>query len=157
MTYESMGASLSWKKKLLFSGVFIQENLLHAVFDRYNDMSCKQWLLLSVCRAFDEPPDLSTVAKAMGCSRQNVKQLARCLEQEGYVTLERAGGDARRLCIRFTENGERFSEENQERGELVHQVVFGEFTEEEIEAYFALSVKMMRGIKHLEEFYRQKG
>lgn len=57
-------------------------------FDRYNEMSCKQWLLMSVLKAFDTPPDLSTVAKAMGCSRQNVKQLARPLEQEGYIRLE---------------------------------------------------------------------
>ena len=74
MEYEKMGINLQWKKNLLFAGVFIQENLLHSVFDRYNEMSCKQWLLMAVLKAFDTPPDLSTVAKAMGCSRQNVKQ-----------------------------------------------------------------------------------
>lgn len=77
MTYEEMGTTLQWKKNLLFAGIFIQENLLHTVFDRYNTMSCKQWLLMSVLKAFDTPPDLSAAAKAMGCSRQNVKQLAR--------------------------------------------------------------------------------
>ena len=90
MEYEKMGINLQWKKNLLFAGVFIQENLLHSVFDRYNEMSCKQWLLMSVLKAFDTPPDLSTVAKAMGCSRQNVKQLARPLEQEGYIRLEKS-------------------------------------------------------------------
>lgn len=46
MEYEKMGINLQWKKNLLFAGVFIQENLLHSVFDRYNEMSCKQWLLM---------------------------------------------------------------------------------------------------------------
>lgn len=82
------GYKSAMEENLLFAGVFIQENLLHSVFDRYNEMSCKQWLLMSVLKAFDTPPDLSTVAKAMGCSRQNVKQLARPLEQEGYIRLE---------------------------------------------------------------------
>ena len=53
MEYEKMGINLQWKKNLLFAGVFIQENLLHSVFDRYNEMSCKQWLLMSVLKAFD--------------------------------------------------------------------------------------------------------
>lgn len=109
MEYEKMGINLQWKKNLLFAGVFIQENLLHSVFDRYNEMSCKQWLLMAVLKAFDTPPDLSTVAKAMGCSRQNVKQLARPLEQEGYIRLEKSEADARSLCISYTEKGKQFS------------------------------------------------
>ncbi len=66
MTYEEMGTTLQWKKNLLFAGIFIQENLLHTVFDRYNTMSCKQWLLMSVLKAFDTPPDLSAAAKSYG-------------------------------------------------------------------------------------------
>ena len=157
MEYEKMGINLQWKKNLLFAGVFIQENLLHSVFDRYNEMSCKQWLLMSVLKAFDTPPDLSTVAKAMGCSRQNVKQLARPLEQEGYIRLEKSEADARSLCISYTEKGKQFSKENTAKGKFVHEAVFSEFTEDEIDVYYSLSIKMMNGIKHLEEaFQKQK-
>lgn len=129
MEYEKMGKSLQWKKNLLFAGVFIQENLLHSIFDRYNDMSCKQWLLMAVLKAFDTPPDLSAVAKAMGCSRQNVKQLACPLEKEGYIRLEKSEKDARSLCISYTEKGRQFSKENTEKGKFVHEAVFSEFTE----------------------------
>lgn len=156
MTYEEMGKTLQWKKNLLFAGIFIQENLLHAVFDRYNEMSCKQWLLLSVLKAFDTPPDLSAVAKAMGCSRQNVKQLARPLEKEGYITLERSAEDARSLCISYTDKGRQFSQENTARGKFVHEAIFREFSNEEIENYFVLSVKMMHGIKHLEDAFQRE-
>ncbi len=156
MTYEERGRDLPWKKKLLFAGVFIQENLLHAVFDRYNRMSCKQWLLMAVVNAFETPPDLSTVAKAMGCSRQNVKQLALHLERDGYIALERAAGDGRSLCIRFTEKGKEFKKRDAALGEFVHEAIFREFSEEEIERYFALSVKMMHGIEHLEKAFQAK-
>ncbi|MDO5147647.1 MAG: winged helix DNA-binding protein [Eubacteriales bacterium] len=156
MTYEELGTTLQWKKNLLFAGVFIQENMLHAVFDRYNEMSCKQWLLLSVLKAFKTPPDLSTVARAMGCSRQNVKQLARPMEKEGYITMERSVEDARSLCISFTEKGKKASRENTAKGEFVHEAIFREFSDEEIETYFALSVKMMHGIEHLEKAFQQE-
>ena len=151
-----MGKTLQWKKNLHFAGVFIQENLLHTVFDRYNEMSCKQWLLMSVLKAFDTPPDLSAVARAMGCSRQNVKQLARPLEKEGYITLERSARDARSLCISYTDKGRQFSRENTARGKFVHEAIFREFSNEEIENYFALSVKMMHGIKYLEEAFQME-
>lgn len=156
MEYSEMGKSLQWKKNLLFAGVFIQENLLHSVFDRYNDMSCKQWLLMSVLKAFDAPPDLSAVAKAMGCSRQNVKQLSRPLEQEGYITLEKSDKDARSLCISYTKKGKQFSKRNTAKGEFVHEAVFREFSDEEIDLYYSLSIKMMNGIKHLEEAFQKQ-
>lgn len=55
---DTRGTDLRRMKNLLFAGVFIQENRLHTVHDRYNEMSCKQWLLMAVRNAFDKPPDL---------------------------------------------------------------------------------------------------
>lgn len=95
VTYERMGTSLDWIKKLIFAGIFIQENKLHAIFDRYNEMSSKQWLLMAVSASFDAPPVLTTLAGAMGCSRQNVKKLAVNLEKVGYIKLEKSDADAR--------------------------------------------------------------
>ena len=68
---------LLWKKKLLFSGVFVQENRLHAILDRnLNGITTKQWLLLVVSSSLPNPPDLTTLGKILGCSRQNIKKLA---------------------------------------------------------------------------------
>lgn len=155
-TYENMGTDIQWMKNLLFAGVFIQENRLHAVFDRYNEMSSKQWLLMVVCNAFETPPDLSTLAEAMGCSRQNVKKLAVHLEKDGYITLEKSEKDARSLCVKKTAKGKQFSKDCTELGIQVHQAVFQEFSEEEIVQYYQFSIKMMHGINHLEEFFKKK-
>lgn len=152
--YDTRGTDIRWMKNLLFAGIFIQENRLHAVYDRYNQMSCKQWLLMAVCNAFETPPDLSTLASAMGCSRQNVKKLALNLEKEGYITLEKSPEDGRALCVRKTEKGLQFSKNNAELGDQVHDAIFREFTEEEIAQYYQLSIKMMHGIDHLEEFFK---
>lgn len=145
-----------WKKKLLFSGVFVQENRLHAIMDRYlKEMTCKQWLVMVVADAYDVPPDLSTLAKMLGCTRQNIKKLAVSLEKEGYVVLEPSEKDGRSLCVRITEKGKKIIENSKKMEEKVHRSLFRDFTEREIEEYFRLSGKMMNGLGYLEECFRE--
>ena len=156
VTYERMGTSLDWIKKLIFAGVFIQENKLHAIFDRYNEMSSKQWLLMAVSASFDAPPDLTTLAGAMGCSRQNVKKLAVNLEKAGYIKLAKSDADARALCVKMTEKGMKFAEYMADVTDDVHAAMFGEFTEEEIRKYYQLSIKLMHGINHLEAYFQNQ-
>ena len=158
-SYELLGQDPKWVKKLLFAGVFIQENKLHAIFDRYNEMTSKQWLLMATMTSFTDAPDLSMLAKVMGCSRQNVKKLALSLEKQGYVILEESPKDARSLCVVMSKQGLRFRKDMEELTDEVHQALFSEFSNEEITQYYQLSIKLMHGIDHLEVFFknRQKG
>lgn len=151
--YEQLGQDPKWIKKLLFAGVFIQENKLHAIFDRYNEISSKQWLLMAVAASFDESPDLSMLAKSMGCSRQNVKKLALSLEKKEFVTLKRSSKDARSLCIVMSDKGKCFKKEMAKLTYDAHQALFSEFSDEEINQYYHLSIKLMHGIDNLEEFF----
>lgn len=151
--YYKENQDIAWMKKLLFVDIFIKENRLHAIFDRYNQMSIKQWLLLAVCEAFDTPPDLSTLAKNMGCSRQNVKKLAICLERDGYITLTKRNEDARSLCVVKTEKGIRYTKEREEFRKKIHEVLYQDFTEKQIKQYYELSIKMMKGIDSLEQYF----
>ena len=148
-SYELLGQDPQWVKKLLFAGVFIQENKLHAIFDRYNEMTSKQWLLMATMTSFTDAPDLSMLAKVMGCSRQNVKKLI----------LEKSPKDARSLCVVMSKQGLRFRKDMEELTDEVHQALFSEFSNEEITQYYQLSIKLMHGIDHLEVFFknRQKG
>ena len=139
VTYERMGTSLDWIKKLIFAGVFIQENKLHAI-----------------SASFDAPPDLTTLAGAMGCSRQNVKKLAVNLEKAGYIKLVKSDADARALCVKMTEKGMKFAEYMADVTDDVHAAMFGEFTEEEIRKYYQLSIKLMHGIDHLESYFQNQ-
>lgn len=145
-----------WKKKLLFSGVFVQENRLHAIMDRYlEEMTCKQWLVMVVADAYNVPPDLSTLAKMLGCTRQNIKKLALSLEKAGYVILEPSENDGRSLCVSITEKGKKIIENSKNMEEKVHQSLFRDFTDREIKEYFRLSGKMMNGFGYLEECFRE--
>lgn len=153
--YESLGTNIKWIKKLVFSGIFIQENKLHAVYDRYNELSCKQWLLLAVSQAFEENPDLSKLANAMGCSRQNVKKLAIKLEKEGLVRLEKSNVDKRSLLLIKTKKGIDLCKKNESIGDNVHKVFFKDFSESEIITYYNLSKKIMNGIDYLDDYFRE--
>lgn len=145
-----------WKKKLLFSGVFVQENRLHAIMDRYlKEVTCKQWLVMIVADAYDAPPDLSTLAKMLGCTRQNIKKLAVSLERAGYVVLEPSEKDRRSLCVRITENGRKIIDNSKNLEEKVHGSLFRDFTDSEIVEYFRLSCKMMKGFGYLEDCFRE--
>lgn len=150
-SYEEMGKNLLWMKKLIFTNVFIQENRIHTVCDKENEISVKQWLLLAITTGFEEPQDLTSLAKIMGCSRQNVKKLASALEKSGHIELFKKHENGRSLYVRRTEKGEQFVARTEAYGSHIHECLFSEFTEEEIETYFRLSVKFNHGIDRLEE------
>lgn len=156
MKYNNSDMDITWKKKLLFLGVFSQENMLHAIMDRYlKDMTSKQWLVMVMADAYDKSPDLSTLAKMMGCSRQNIKKLALSLANLGFVNLVPSETDGRSLCVEISEKGKQIIDNSKSLEEKVHEALFRDFTDQEIEEYYRLSGKMMSGFEHLEECFRQ--
>ena len=141
---------LLWKKKLIFSGVFVLENKLHTVLDRYLEgITSKQWLVLVVASSFSTPPDLSKVGKALGCSRQNIKKLALVLEKEGMVSLIESESDGRSLCIHLTVKGRIILQNSKNLENKVYNSLFKEFTQDDINSYYSLSKKFNNGIDHL--------
>jgi len=151
-----MELDITWKKKLVFSGVFVHENMLHAIMDRYlNGITCKQWLLMVVADAYDNPPDLSTLAAMLGCSRQNIKKLASELEKNGYACLTSSKTDGRSVCVQITENGKHIIDDSKNLEARVHNALFKEFSDKEISDYFDLSCKLVKGFAHLEECFKE--
>ena len=145
---------LLWKKKLLFSGVFVQENRLHAILDRnLNGITTKQWLLLVVSSSLPNPPDLTTLGKILGCSRQNIKKLALSLEKEGFIKLTPSYCDKRSLCVSILDKGKTIIEDSKEMEYKVYGSLFRDFSEEDISEYFKLSEKFSKGIGYLEECF----
>lgn len=154
MEYGKTEIDLRWKKKLLFFGVFVQENRLHAIMDRYlKEMTRKQWLVMVVADAYDNPPDLSTLAKMLGCSRQNIKELALSLEKLGFANLIPFENDGRSLCVQISEKGKQIIMNSKNLEEKVHQSLFKDFTDQDIGDYFRLSAKMMYGFGYPEECF----
>ena len=157
VSLESLGTDTLWKKKLIFSEVFIEANKLQTAFDRNKgDVSSKQWLLLVIASSFSEPPTLTAVGELMGCSRQNVKKIAVILQKKGYIVLNNDLKDKRSLCIELTKKYVILSAQMESETDAVMNQVFGGFSDEQIGEFFNGMLKLSKGITALDKYFQKK-
>jgi len=143
-----------WMKRLLFASVFIDANKLQTIFDRYHtEVTSKQWLLLVIASSFETPPMLTAVGDAMGCSRQNVKKIALLLEKKGYLTLQKDPKNGRSLCIAVTDKFREYASELEKSNNRVFDVMFQDFTHEQIKEFYESTSKLSRGIEALDSYF----
>ena len=89
---------------VLFGALLAMGNRLQAAGDRfYDEITTKQWFVLAVLENFSAPPTLGELARGVGSSHQNVKQLVLKLQQKGYVALAQDGRDARKNRVHRTQ------------------------------------------------------
>lgn len=135
----------------LFCNLFIQQNRMQTACEKIQtDISMKQWLLLAMLEQCPEPRTLTNVGKLMGCSRQNVKKLAAVLEQKGYLTLIPGPGKA--VTLALTEKVTQYSAEMDIRRGTVLRLLFSEFSEAELQQFYALHRKLYTGVARVETY-----
>lgn len=140
------------QSKAIFSTLFIAGNRLQTLFDsRIPQVSLKQFMLLSIVRQSKEPLTFTQLGSLLGCSRQNIKKLAQALTRKGFVAIRQSPWDARALCIRLTEKGEDFFQNDFSEYQKELNYLFEVYTEQEIETLFLLLSKLYAGIEHLEK------
>lgn len=100
--------------KVAFGALFFAANNLETLIDRYlsqYNLTTKQFFLsLVLIQHKDEKPALTLgqVSKKMGTSRQNVKQLALKLEQQGFCKITSDKEDKRVLRLTITKKNTDF-------------------------------------------------
>ena len=135
----------------LFCGIFIQQNRMQTACEKIQtDMSMKQWLMLAMLEQCPEPKTLTNVGKLMGCSRQNIKKLAAVLAQKGYLTMTEGANNA--VCLEETEKVAAYSAQMVQRRSQVMQLLFADFSEDEIAQFYTLHRKLYAGIQRVEEY-----
>ncbi len=91
----------------IFGNLFLLANKLQVVCDQYLDtdnITTKQWFLLAAVNQFkDASPTLSEVSELIGCSRQNIKQLAIKLEKKDFLKIRKDEEDTRAYRLVLTE------------------------------------------------------
>lgn len=117
-------------KMFIFGTLFVVANKLNTLMDRELKpfgMTSKQWLLSVVIDTlFDDPPTIKQVAKEMGSSHQNVKQVALKLERKGMLKLEKDSEDLRATRLRLTRKAYDFWDGIHQKGEEFFDAVFSE-------------------------------
>lgn len=138
----------------LFSSIFIQQNRMQTACEKVQtDITMKQWLLLAMLEQCPEPRTLTNVGRLMGCSRQNVKQLARSLERKGYLTITEGPGHSLRLTP-TGKTGADEAETDARRGRVL-QLLFADFSQAELAQFYALHRKLYAGITRVEDYAQE--
>lgn len=141
------------KRYRIFGMIFLLSTKLETMGNTFlGELTTKQWfLMLTLTNFFETPPTLSQLAKQMGTSHQNTKQLALKLQEKGFLSIEKDDQDNRALRIVPTEKIEEYVKNRQEKDHKFIEDFFGVLTEAEIEDLDKILLKMLDNIEYLEE------
>lgn len=150
--YDSM-----WIKRLSFTNILVCSNMMQTMFSKTQDgITSKQWLLLTIASNVNEPPTLSEIGTVMGCSRQNVKQIADVLNKKGYLSFTKIDGDKNALRIVPTQKWTVYCKKNDELTSGILEEIFDGFSNEELQLYFRSFNKVIGNIEKINSELKEK-
>ena len=142
-------------QKFIFGGVQIVANQIDTLLERElkeHHLTTKQWLLTVVVQnTFDHAPTIKEVAKGMGSSHQNVKQVALKLAQKGFVVMEKDLKDARITRIKLTNAIDTFGKESQEKSVIFTEKLFKGISAEEMAMTRSALEKMLSNLEQMDQ------
>lgn len=121
---------------MIFALLLIISNKMNTLLERELkefDVTTMQWFLSETIHSLSEcPPTMKEVAREMGSSHQNVKQVALKLQQKGLLKLEKDKKDARVTRLRLTEQSYDFWKKTDTKGMAFRENLFKEMADEDI-------------------------
>lgn len=138
-------------KHALFGMFLAFNNRLQAAGDGfYEEITCKQFFLMACMNLFeDEPPTANDLAKVMGCTRQNVKEILVSLEKKGFIAFAPHKTDKRKRMVVVTPKAiEVFQKYTAKENEFLRCLYDGVKDEELINTYLLLE-KLEDNLKKL--------
>lgn len=145
----SYGVDTLQKKQALFASIFVVQNRLQTAGEKVQtEISMRQWHLLAMTQVCEKPKTLTNIGMLMGCSRQNVKNLATALNKKGFI--EFVYGTNNSVLIEITEKAIQYLSSMTERHGEVLSRLFSKFSEKEINEFFDLQSKLFDGLEQVE-------
>lgn len=140
-------------KYALFGLFFAFHNRLQAVGDSfYEEISCKQFFLLACMNLYqDQAPTANELARTMGCTRQNVKEILNSLEKKQLIRFEVDEGDKRKRRVYLTENALRMSDKYYEKEKSFMEYLYNGISDEEIDQAYSIISKIEDNLKRMKE------
>lgn len=140
-------------KYALFGLFFAFHNRLQAVGDSfYEEISCKQFFLLACMNLYqDQAPTANELARTMGCTRQNVKEILNSLEKKQLIRFEVDEGDKRKRRVYLTENALRMSDKYYEKEKSFMEYLYNGISDEEIGQAYSIISKIENNLKRMKE------
>lgn len=134
-------------KHLIFASLLMIANRMDTLLTRelkeFN-VTTKQWFLLATIESlFDNPPTMKSVAWEMGCSYQNIKQVALILQRKGLLKLGKDQRDARVTRLEMTDQSYAFLQATQPSGEVFMEDLFKDIEKEDLAKAKAVLEKIL--------------
>ena len=139
-------------KYALFGLFFAFHNRLQAVGDSfYEEITCKQFFLLACMNLYpEEAPTANELAKTMGCSRQNVKEILNSLEKKQFVRLENDENDKRKKRVYLTEQAKIMGAKYQQKEIEFLKHLYEGVSDEEVDSAYSIISKIEDNLKRME-------
>lgn len=143
-------------KYALFGLFFAFHNRLQAVGDSfYDEITCKQFFLLACMNLYpDEAPTANELAKTMGCSRQNVKEILNSLEKKQLVRLEIDAKDKRKKRVYLTEQAQLMAVKYQQKETDFLKYLYEGVSEKEVDDAYNIISKIEENLKRMEGSFK---
>ena len=139
-------------KYALFGLFFAFHNRLQATGDSfYDEITCKQFFLLACMNLYtEEAPTGNELAKTMGCSRQNIKEILNRLEKKGLVYLQPDEKDKRKNRVYRTEKCFKLSEKYKEKEIQFMQMLYEGLSDKDIDDAYRIISKIEENLINME-------
>ena len=142
-------------QKFVFGSVLVIANRMDTLLERKLkefEVTSKQWLLTAVlANSFDKPPTIKEVAREMGSSHQNVKQVALKLERKGLLIFEKDKKDARVTRLQLTDQIHDFSQSTQSKATIFTEAVFKGIDKDDMSKARAVLQKMLSNLTEMDQ------
>lgn len=124
----------------IYAAIFTTNNKIQAICDRqYENITLRQFmLLLAITHIPDGECTFNRLAKQLGTSKQNVKQLVTILQKRGYVSVETSEVNKRANNVKLTKEGIEVGIAYEKVGNDFLSNIAQQFTTEELEQLWNL-------------------
>lgn len=138
-------------KYALFGLFFAFHNRLQAAGDLfYEEITCKQFFLLACMNLYrEEAPTANELAKTMGCSRQNVKEILNSLEKKQFIRLETDSKDKRKRRVHLTEQARHMGAKYQQKERDFLKYLYEGVTDGEVDSAYSIISKLEDNLKKM--------
>ena len=142
-------------KQYIFGSLLIIANRMDTLLERelrQFGVTSKQWFLSVIIDSlFTEPPTMKEVAREMGSSHQNVKQVALKLQEKNLLTLVKDKKDRRVTRIRMTNESQEVWKKTQPKGTIFTEALFEGIKKEDLQLARQVMQKIMNNLEHMEK------
>jgi DNA-binding MarR family transcriptional regulator len=133
-------------KQQTYATLFSLANKIQVYGDKYlKSLTSRQLMaMIAIIHLPEDDTTLNNIARKLGTTKQNVRQIMTCLESKGYIATVPHRRDKRAVNVKITTSGKKVMLECGEKGVYFFNKLFKDFAAEEMETLWGFLKKLYR-------------